>query len=249
MKTDKKTKVLVCILLSMLLTVFSAGIFVAANTDKTAEVYASGDRWESKYLNRLHLSLDATGFVFMKEDTDNYVFRFTMTAEKTEPDFYAAFDSFNVIGIPYESLTVTAAEENGAILMIPGAELPTTKQEKTAPLAWTVEIRFKAPQAVTYTPTVQVGYTSGTSYALRESYRIDIPLTVKITDLGTLPTVLSDAEKLFTMDIYTQESLDVLREKMDDIYYALRSPQDITAEQIILWQQELENCIASLKPL
>ncbi|MBQ6863365.1 MAG: hypothetical protein IJO14_03905 [Clostridia bacterium] len=249
MKSNKKTKILLCFLLVILTAVFTTGFFVAAEKQKPAEVYATGNGWESKYVNRVDFQIDSTEFVFIKSDNGKYVFRFTFTAEKTEPDFYAILDSFSLTGIPYTKLTITADDANDGVLMIPGSILPTTKQEKTAPLSWTAEVEFSAQQGVTYTPTLQIGYTSGTSYALKESYRADVPFTVKVTDLGNLPTVLDDAERLFTLGIYTQDSLDTLREKMDDIYYALRSPQSITQEMIDQWLTEIESCISALKPI
>lgn len=249
MERKNKTKILFCILLTLLTIAFSAGIFVAADKAKPAEVYATGKAWESKFVNRVHLSVDTTEFVFMKSDADSYIFRFTLQAEKTEPDFYAILDGISLLGMPYTDLTFIPAEENADAIMLPGSVLPTTPQEKTAPLSWTVEVVFSVQEAVTYTPTLRLAYTAGTSYALKESYAADIPFTVKVTDLGNLPTVLADAENLFTLGVYTQASLDVLREKMDDIYYALRSPQNVTSEQIDQWLRELESCIASLQPL
>ena len=75
---------------------------------------------------------------------------------------------------------------------------------------------------------------------------MDIPLTVKLCSLAPLPTVMGDAEKLFTYDLYTDESLAVLRTLLDEIYAAMRSPGDISAAQISAWVVAIGDATAAL---
>ena len=243
----KKTRILICALLCLLLCITGA-LFGVAEASRPTEVFLTAAPFESPYLNRIHLSADATQFVFMRAENGKYKLSFSLCAKKTEADFYAMLDSVQLSGLPYDKIRFTAAPENGNTVSLFGAELPTNEENVPQPLCWTVDIEFSAAESVTYTPQLILTYTSGTKYAQTERYRTEIPMLVKVCDLSPLPTTIENAKRLFTLGIYTEDSLDNLRVKLDEIETALRSPQDISSEQVEQWQREITQCIASLVP-
>ncbi len=249
MHIGKRTKRIITLCLVLLIAGLSAGALAVANANKPVAPSLAAVPYERTYIDRLNLHIDATQFVFMIDEGGKYKLQFTFTAEKTEADFYAALDDFYILGIPYTEMTVTAASKNGNTVAIPGAELPADYYGNTSPLQWTVELQLETTQPVHYTPTLHLTYTSGTKYELRETYQLEIPMLVKVSDLSPLPQVMEDTEIYFTLGIYTEESLAILRDKLDEIELALRSPENFNDEQKNIWLQEIADCINRLTPL
>lgn len=249
MHSGKITKTIISFCLVLLTAGLGIGLFATANANKPVDPSLTAGAYERTYIDRLNLHIDATQFVFMIDESGKYKLQFQFTAEKTEPDFYAVLDNFYLYGIPYSEMTITAAGTNGDVVAIAGAELPADYNGSTKPLIWTVELAFETLQAVTYEPTLLLTYTSGTKYELSESYRLEIPLLVKVCDLAPLPQIMQEAETYFTLGIYTDESLANLRNKLDEIEYALRNPIHFNDEQKNKWLQEIADCINALMPL
>ena len=250
MQNTKKWKKLLLLCFCVLLIAFgSAALVLAYTASKPIQPTLTATAFEQNYINRVRFSLDATEFVFMRESSGKYMLEFTFTAEKTQADFYAVLDDFQIVGLPYSSMTVTAAEQNGKAIPIPGAELPGSYDGTTTPLQWTVKLEFETDTPVTHLPQLLISYTSGTKFNLAESYQTEVDLLVKVCDLAPLPQIMEDAESYFTLGLYTEASLARLREKLDDIEYALRSPQDISDSQVSQWLQEIADCISTLMPI
>lgn len=249
MHIGKKTRFIISLCLVLLIAGLSAGAFAVANANKPVLPSLTAVPYERTYIDRLDLHVDATQFVFMIDENGKYKLQFTFTAEKTEADFYAMLDDFYIFGMPYTDMTVTAATANGDTIAIPGAELPADYYGNTAPLQWTIEMQFETNEPVHYTPTLHLTYTSGTKYDLSETYRLEIPLLVKVSDLSPLPQIMEDAEVYFTLGIYTDDSLAILRNKLDEIELALRSPENFNDTQKNIWLQEIADCINALIPL
>lgn len=249
MHIGKKTRIIISLCLILLLAGFSAGAFAYANAHKPNEASLRAAPFEQIYIDRLNLQVDATQFVFMQQENGRYAVRFTFTAEKTEPDFYAVIDNFTITGLPYSEMTIRAASENGNQIMIPGAELPSDYDGSTRPLQWEAEIIIETDEPVTYTPTLILTYTSGTKYELTETCRHEIDMIVKVCDISPLPQLMEDAEAYFTLGIYTDASLAMLRDKLDEIELALRSVENFNDTQIEIWVQDIVDCINALIPM
>ncbi len=249
MQIGKKTRFIISFCLVLLIAGLSAGVFAVANANKPVLPSLTAVPFDRTYIDRLDLHMDATQFVFMMDENGKYKLQFTFTAEKTEADFYAILDDFYILGLPYSEMTVTASSTNGNTVAIPGAQLPADYYGNTSPLQWTIELQFETAQPVHYTPTLQLTYTSGTKYDLRETYRLEIPMVVKVSDLSPLPQIMQEAEVYFTLGIYTEDSLAVLRAKLDEIELALRSPDNFNDTQKNIWLQEIADCINQLSPL
>lgn len=249
MYIGKKTRFVISFCLVLLLAGLSVGAFAFANVNKAVEPTLTAVPFERTYIDRVDLHIDATQFVFMIDENGKYKLRFTFTAEKTEPDFHAVLDEFYLIGLPYTEMTVTAAAANGDAIAIPGAQLPSDYDGNTQALQWVIELTFESDEPVNYEPTLRLTYTSGTKYDLSETYRLEIPMLIKVSDLSPLPQMMEEAESYFTLGIYTEESLAVLRNKLDEIELALHSPQNFNDEQKNIWLQEIADCISALMPL
>ncbi len=249
MNIGKKTRFFISLCLVLLIAGLSAGAFAVADANKPVAPSLTAEPFDRTYIDRMDLHIDATQFVFMIDESGKYKLQFTFTAEKTEADFYAVLDDFYIFGMPYTEMTVTAASANGDVVAIPGAELPADYYGNTTPLQWTIEMQFATSEPVHYTPTLQLTYTSGTKYDLSETYCLEIPMVVKVSDLSPLPQIMEDAEVYFTLGIYTEDSLAVLRNKLDEIELALRSPENFNDAQKNIWLQEIADCINALMPL
>ncbi len=249
MHIGKKTRFIISLCLVLLIAGLSAGVLAVANASKPIAPALTAVPYERTYIDRLHLQIDATQFVFMIDESGKYKLQFTFTAEKTQADFYAVLDDFYIDGLPFKKMTITAASANGDTIAIPGAQLPADYYGNTSPLQWTIEIQLETEKPVHYTPTLCLIYTSGTKYDLRETHQLEIPLLVKVSDLSPLPQVMEDAEVYFTLGIYSEESLAKLRDKLDEIELALRSPENFNDTQKNIWLQEIADCINQLAPL
>lgn len=249
MYIGKKTRFIISFCLVLLIAGLSAGVLAVANASKPVSPSLTAVPFERSFIDRIDLRLNATQFVFMIDEGGKYKLQFTFGAKKTEPDFFARLDDFYISGLQYSEMTVTAGAENGNTVAIPGAELPSDYDGNTQELRWTVEILFETPQTLSVEPVLHLAYTSGTKYELSESYRLEIPMLVKVCDLSPLPQVMEEAEAYFTLGIYTDESLAILRSKLNEIEYALRSPQNFNDEQKVIWLQEIADCISALMPL
>lgn len=248
MKTPSQKTLALCALLALLLAAVPMLVRGMAGTNTGTDPFSTGGGWESRLVNRVNLAADKTQFVFIHDGSNRYRLSFTLTAEKTEPDFYAQLDALELLGFSFERMLLTAHESNGAAVALDGAVLPVGKDGLPQALRWTVVVEFTADtqEMLSFTPTLRLSYTAGTRYALRDSYCADIPLAIKICDLAPLPTVLANAEKLFAYDLYTEESLQTLRALLDTINRALQSPGEITTEQINTWVQAVSDTIDAL---
>lgn len=249
MHFSKTTRIFISVCLVLLSAGLCLGAFSMAKDNEGISPTVAAVPYESKYVDRIHLQLDATQFVFMREDSGLYTFTFTFTAEKEQADFYAVLDGMELVGIPYTEMRMKAAPANGDTVALPGAKLPAVSEEKTAPLQWTAEVTFRADTPVTYRPTLRIAYTSGTKTELADSHLTEIELLVKVCDLDPLPQAMEDARAYFTLGIYTEESLAELRDKLDEIEIALRQPENLTDTQISVWLQEIAYCISALQPI
>ncbi len=249
MHIGKKTRFLISFCLVLLIAGLSAGVLAVANANKPVPPSLTAVPYDRSFIDRIDLHIDATQFVFMIDESGKYKLQFTFTVEKTEPDFFARLDDFYISGLQYSEMTVTADTKNGDAIAIPGAELPADYDSNTKPLSWTAEILFETSQTLSVEPVLHLSYTSGTKYELSESYCLEIPMLIKVCDLSPLPQVMEEAETYFTLGIYTDESLSRLRSKLDEIEYALRSPQNFNDAQKVLWLQEIADCISTLMPL
>lgn len=246
---SKTTRIFITVCLVLLSAGLCLGAFSIAQTQQTCTPTITATPYESKYIDRIHLQLDATQFVFVQDEGNRYTFSFTFTAEKEQPDFYAVLDGFDLIGIPYQEISVRAATQNGDTVAIPGAELPASADGTTKALQWTVFVTIQTDTPVTYRPTLRISYTSGTKYSLAQSYQLEAELLVKVCNLDPLPHVMEDARVYFDLGIYTEESLAQLRDKLDEIEIALRQPENLTETQISAWLEEIAFCISDLQPI
>ena len=173
----KKTsvKILICILL-----ILSLSLSVYA-VQKAIKPTSQKGEYEQKLLDRVNLSIENTDFVVTKtaNGEETFYITFTFSAQKTEADFYAEINSFKISGIEFESIIFTADEQNSTSINPDGLVLGA-KNGKPIQYKWTAQMTFSITEKGTYTPLLEIDYTSGTSKENSEDRYFSVPLTIKV---------------------------------------------------------------------
>ena len=159
----------------VLLAVFTA---VAIAVQKPA---GSDGGFRQDVTDRVRIAVDRTDFTFddNAEGTDGYEFTFTLSAEKTEADFYAVIHSVTLSGAAYESIrfqTVSDTEN------LPPEELTLPAENgKTKEVQWEVSVRLPADAAGENDFQLIIDYTSGMTPDTADEHFLEIPLHVTIS--------------------------------------------------------------------
>jgi len=173
----KKTsvKILICVLL-----VLSLSLSVYA-VQKAIKPTSQTGGYEQKLLDRVNLSVENTDFVLTKtaDGEETFYITFTFSAGKTEADFYAEINSFSISGIEFENIIFTADEANKTSVNPDGLILGV-KNGKPIQYKWTAQMTFNIEEKGTYTPLLEIDYTSGTSKENSEDRYFSVPLTITV---------------------------------------------------------------------
>ena len=152
---------------------------LGASAIKNAVSPASyGGGYVQKTVDRINLTVDKTTFVFKKSTENIYNVSFTLTAEKTEADFYAVLNSFSVSGLNADGIFLTA--NDGATEYVINDTVLPASNGKTEKLTWNVQIPCKMTAAGTLNGTVKIEYTSGITKETADSHLLEIPVTVTV---------------------------------------------------------------------
>lgn len=172
-KTKKKITAIAVFVLAVVL--IPIAVFAVKNA---VSPISSGGGFVQKTIDRINISVDKTDFVFNKDGNGAYRIAFTLTAEKTEADFFAKLDSFEVDGQSFGAAIVSPVG-NSSEFIIDGAVLPASNG-KAEQLSWKIEVPFTADSAGTYTGEIKLSFTSGITEDTADSHLLTIPLTVEI---------------------------------------------------------------------
>ncbi len=165
-----KRKVLILIMAAVLL---AAAVFTAIAVTRPS---ANEGSFERNIIDRVRFSVDHTAFTAARSDEDGlYEIAFTLTAEKTEADFYAVLHSAELEGLDYESMIFQTATGEA----FPPQELPLPAENgKAIPVNWSVRVRFAAAAAQDTDFSLILHYTSGITQETAEEHFLRIPMQI-----------------------------------------------------------------------
>ncbi len=126
---------LISIFLLLIGSVAAVTVIAASRSSESTGPY------ERNVIDRVRFQVENTDFSLLKskDGPEEFEVAFTLTAEKTESDFYAILHSIDLDGLEYDSLIFQSnSNENN----VP-ADLPLPAENgKTVPLQWTVKLLF-----------------------------------------------------------------------------------------------------------
>ncbi|MBQ6022118.1 MAG: hypothetical protein IJL25_04230 [Clostridia bacterium] len=169
----KTNKIVIAITAELLIAVFCA---VAAAVHKPAETDGS---FVQEITDRVRFTVSPTAFTFAPPEEDEPLeFRFTLTAEKNEADFYAVIHSVTLTGANYES--VRFQTESGADNAVPHQLVLPAENGKAQEVRWEVTVRLPADAAGTNAFELAIDYTAGITQETADEHILTVPLKVTI---------------------------------------------------------------------
>ena len=166
-----KRKALILIMAAVLLI---AAVFTAIAVTRPS---AGEGQYHRDIIDRVVFSVDPTHFSFVKTEQGDGTceLEFTLTAKKTEADFYAVLHTAELEGLDYESMIFqTAAGDAYAPqdLMLPA------ENGKAVPVTWTVRVRLASAAALNTDFSLVLRYTSGMTQETAEEHVLRIPMQI-----------------------------------------------------------------------
>ena len=139
----------------------------------------SSGSYERDIIDRVRFSVENTDFVLTQEPggTGETELVFTLSAQKTEADFYAVIHSVNLIGLNYRSMTFQAMDADQPY--IPEELTLPADNGKPAELKWTVTVNFTADPAAAKDFELQIDYSSGITPATADEHILSVPMHVE----------------------------------------------------------------------
>lgn len=166
----KKIIIPLCAVLLVASAITAGGLIKAANSPtKTATPYSS------EIVDRININIDSTSFTYGTAAEGGYEFSFTLTAEKTEADFYARIDSFEITGLEYTSIVFEALNDTPDKSITDSLVLSANNGEATE-YSWKITVYTATKPA---SATAEICYTSGLTELTSESHIKQISLTFK----------------------------------------------------------------------
>ena len=161
------------LLISVPLTVFAV--------KSALKPFQSAGGYYHTVTDRVDFSVDYTQFTIKKTEggAERCRIDFTLTAKKTEADFYAVLDHLDLTELDFVSasfLCTTAGMESAVPEALP---LPV-KNGESAPLSWNVSVTADFSAKGVYTAKLLIEYTAGLTKEPADSRLLEIPLTVTI---------------------------------------------------------------------
>lgn len=157
----------------ILLAAFSAAAAIAAK--KPAAV--SGHFYQ-KIIDRVDFAVENTRFELVKdgEGAEEFILNLTLTAKKTEADFYAVIKDIQIEGMDYDSLEISDLSGVGGFsgreIVLP-AENGETKEVKLL-----ITLKFTCAGTEQISPALCVNYISGITRNTADEHYLSVPLEI-----------------------------------------------------------------------
>ncbi len=171
MTNKKKLTVILSVIFILLIPITVFAVISAQKADVTKGGFSQNT------VDRLNINIDATEFAFKKSDSGTYMIEFTLTAEKTEGEFYGMLNSVEFSGLDFDYMLLTG--ENGENTAINNTVLPSVNGTPQT-LSWNVQIPCKITSAGEYTAEFSVSYTSGLTKDTSDSRVLTIPISITV---------------------------------------------------------------------
>lgn len=177
---NKSIIVLLCavLVLALSLTAFGLSGLNGKNADKAQQPY------KSLIENRMNFTVDKTDFSFSKTSEDDiFCLSFTVTAAKTEADFYAMLNGITLTGGVFESVIYEPGENNGEYNNPHSLIMPIGDNGKPLTLSWkvTATFRYSSTLSKSFAPELQINYTSGLKIGYADSHILTVPINITVS--------------------------------------------------------------------
>lgn len=180
------TAVLSCIVMAALVITVPA-VLGRLGANKTEGTYTQ------KIVNRVDFRIQNTQFVFVKETAaQDFDFTVSVSAKKTEADFYGVINSIQLNQFSYLSCIVNPADVAGAVAL-PDAALPVVNGSP-ATMTWDVFVTFSAQNAMDTTAQVAIAYTSGVKEEVTNKHLLPVDIQITVLDQYPLRQLLGEAQ-------------------------------------------------------
>ena len=154
-----------------------AGVITAVTVIAANRPQESAGQFERDVIDRVRFQVENTDFTLIKsgDEPEEYEITFSLTAEKTEPDFYAILHSVDLEGLEYDSLIFQSdSNENNVPIDLP---LPA-ENGKTVPLQWTVKLLFTSEKKAPVDFSLVIRYSSGITENTADTHILKIPMHI-----------------------------------------------------------------------
>lgn len=204
LKTRKKIFFAV---LSIVFFIIAAAFSVSAMFS-TQNNIAKG-KHESLIENRVNFIVENNEVYFSKTtDNQRVNIAITLSAMKTEPDFFAAIENVKITGIDYNYIMWSPAE--GYSSPNPNGVLLSEKNNISQNYKWILHIDFNLYDSKDIRPVMEIKYKSGIRSDLAQTYLLEVPIELTIIDKRLLITEIASAETAIGEGSYTIESVTAL---------------------------------------
>ena len=168
-----KNRILIIAAAILLLVTSVITVIAGRNPDKSKGGYTRD------IIDRVSFTVDNTRFIFTRSENakEEYTLAFTLTAAKTEADFYAMIHSVEMEGLSYNSMIFQTAAGDS---YVPQDMILPSEKGKAAPVTWNVILTFSAPAKNTVDFSLKIDYTSGFTPDTAEEHILNIPMQITL---------------------------------------------------------------------
>ena len=138
-------------------------------------------RFERDIIDRVRFTASPTSLTMTDavpgEETE---LTFTLTAQKTEADFYAMIHSIRIEGLEYAS--VRFQSDNAGDAYVPENLLLPAENTGPTEVTWTVMILYTPDSAGSTEFAVEIDYSAGLTQETADEHILSIPMQVTVTE-------------------------------------------------------------------
>lgn len=167
-------------LLSVIILLTGISFTVGAIIGGKKPSVQSGD-FENLIADRIEITLKNTDFVLKKTESGAETFTLTcfLTAKKTQADFYAMINSFELTDLAYDNIVFTALNGNTEGKTLNSLSLTATGGSPDI-YSWQVDITLSVIGKGVYNSALKLDYTSGMTENTAQSKTMEIPLKITV---------------------------------------------------------------------
>lgn len=137
--------------------------------------------FENLIADRIEIKVENTEFTLKKSNDSPEQFTLTLffSAKKTQADYYAMINSFNITGISYDNIVFTALNSETEDKTLDSLILPA-KDGEAELMKWQIDITLTVSGKGTYESAIRLDYTSGINKNSAQQKIMDIPLEITV---------------------------------------------------------------------
>ena len=175
-KTGNRLTILITsiiLIIGITVTAFSVG------NGKNPSVQAG--EYQNLIADRIEITVKNTDFRIKKttDSAETYTLTLTLSAKKTQPDFYAVINDLTISGVAYDNVVFTALTRAAENKTLKNLTLTSTNGEADL-FSWQIDATMTFSGKGVYNATLNIDFTSGITRDTAVQKLTEIPITITV---------------------------------------------------------------------